>query len=493
MRIISEFETHQIKLGQKSLSSIKLDLLCRDDITKFLLGLQHLAKNQEVMSAILQCLEESIPLKDNGRRGMSLWRIFILALLRQAINGDYDRLCNLSNNHRELRLFLGHGMIDLEDRYCLQTIKDNVGTLTEEVLYSINKIIVGAGHNMLDKRVVAKLNIKTDSFVVESNVHYPTDSNLLLDAMRSIINSIAKLCDKHGIEGWRQSAYNVRSLKNLIRKATSLKRSTSKDRNKQENRQLMIEEAYANFIDASKTLLAKSKETLDKLPANDLMSVLTMESVLSLIPHAERQIEQLYRRVILKETIPHNEKVFSIFEPYTEWLCKGKAGVPVELGLKVCVSSDQHGFILTHQVMQKQQDVDVAVPMLAKLQEDYPQIYSASFDRGFYSKENQEILSEQLGKLIMPKKGKLSQKDKEAIKSDLEYQKLRRKHSAVESDINAIEVHALDRCLDRGIKNFKRYVSLAIVAHNIHKIGALVQKKELRKTKRQRSNIPIAA
>ena len=105
MRITSEFET-QIKLGQKSLASINLDLSCRDDITKFLLGLQHLAKNQKVVSEILQCLEESIPLKDNGRRGMSLWRIFILALLRQVINGDYDRLCNLANNHEGLRQYL---------------------------------------------------------------------------------------------------------------------------------------------------------------------------------------------------------------------------------------------------------------------------------------------------------------------------------------------------------------------------------------------------
>ena len=105
--------------------------------------------------------------------------------------------------------------------------------------------------------------------------------------------------------------------------------------------------------------------------------------------------------------------------------------------------------------MQKQQDVDVAVPMINKVQQDFPQIYSASFDRGFYSKTNQEVLKDKVVKLIMPKKGKLSSKDKEAIKSDLEYQKLRRKHSAVESDINAIEVHALDRCPDRGIKNFR--------------------------------------
>jgi hypothetical protein len=116
----------------------------------------------------------------------------------------------------------------------------------------------------------------------------------------------------------------------------------------------MIEEAYANFINASKTLLDKAKETLNKLPANDLMSALTIESILSFISHAERQIAQLSRRVILKESIPHSEKVFSIFESHTEWLCKGKAGVPVELGLKVCVSSDQHGFILRHQLMEKQ-------------------------------------------------------------------------------------------------------------------------------------------
>jgi transposase, IS5 family len=256
---------------------------------------------------------------------------------------------------------------------------------------------------------------------------------------------------------------------------------------------LMIEITYTNFISESKILLEKSKSTLDKLPENDLMSTLEIGSILRFVLHAERQIEQLYRRIILKESIPHNEKVFSVFEEYTEWLCKGKAGVPVELGLKVCISSDQHGFILTHQVMQKQQDVDVAVPMINKVQQDFPQIYSASFDRGFYSKTNQEVLKDKVVKLIMPKKGKLSSKDKEAIKSDLEYQKLRRKHSAVESDINAIEVHALDRCPDRGIKNFRRYVSLAIAAHNIHKIGALVQKKKCSKIKRQSLNIRIAA
>ncbi len=65
--------------------------------------------------------------------------------------------------------------------------------------------------------------------------------------------------------------------------------------------------------------------------------------------HATRQIDQIRRRVILGEVIAHEEKVFSIFEPHTEWISKGKAGVPVELGLKVCILEDQHQFILHHQ------------------------------------------------------------------------------------------------------------------------------------------------
>jgi hypothetical protein len=68
------------------------------------------------------------------------------------------------------------------------------------------------------------------------------------------------------------------------------------------------------------------------------------------IAHAERQIDQIRRRAINDETIPHHEKVFSIFEPHTEWISKVKARVPQELGLKVCILEDQYGFILHHQV-----------------------------------------------------------------------------------------------------------------------------------------------
>ncbi len=95
---------------------------------------------------------------------------------------------------------------------------------------------------------------------------------------------------------------------------------------------------------------------------------------------AERQIDQIRRRVLLGQTIPHGEKLFSIFQRHTEWIVKGKAGVPVELGLRVAVVEDQHGFILTHQVMEKTTDDQVAVALIEQAQARFPAIASASFE-----------------------------------------------------------------------------------------------------------------
>ena len=106
MRIISEFKT-QLKLGQDSLSKIKLDYKSRDDITKLLLGIQYISSNKEELEQILQILKKAIIIKPIGRSGMSLWKILVLGLLRQAINADYDRLHNLANNHMDLRKFQG--------------------------------------------------------------------------------------------------------------------------------------------------------------------------------------------------------------------------------------------------------------------------------------------------------------------------------------------------------------------------------------------------
>jgi hypothetical protein len=192
--------------------------------------------------------------------------------------------------------------------------------------------------------------------------------------------------------------------------------------------------------------------------------------------HAERQIDQIDRRVLQGQHIPHEEKVFSLFQPHTEWISKGKAGVPVELGLRVCVVEDQHRFILNHQVMQGTTDDAVAVSIVEETKQRFGTLRSVSMDKGFHSKDNQVKIREIVNLVVIPKKGRLSVADR-AIESGPEFVRLRQEHSAVESAINALEQHGLDVCPDHGIVGFKRYVALAVVARNVQRLGAILRQQ----------------
>ena len=203
--------------------------------------------------------------------------------------------------------------------------------------------------------------------------------------------------------------------------------------------------------------------------------------------HAERQIDQIRRRVIGGETIPHDEKVFSIFEEHTEWIRKGKAGVLQELGVPVCVMEDQYGFILHHMVMQNTIDKQMAVPMVEQTKIRYPDLGSCSFDRGFYTPDNLVRLKDILDLVVLPKKGKLSQQEQLEASSE-EYVGQRRQHSAIESAINALENHGFDRCPDHGIRGFERYVALAVLARNIQTLGNIIfQIKKSKRTEQQKN------
>ena len=196
------------------------------------------------------------------------------------------------------------------------------------------------------------------------------------------------------------------------------------------------------------------------------------------IKKAKILINQINRRVMKGEKIPHDEKIFSVFQPHTEWICKGKAGVPVELGKRVVILEDEFGLILNHQVMNKITDEKVAVPFVLETKEKFSELYSCSFDKGFHSPENQINLRKILPVIALPKKGRLSKKDIEYQHSK-EYINAKNKHSAVESAINALEIHGLDKCPDHGIYGFKRYVGLAVLGRNVQQLGSILTKRKL--------------
>ncbi len=471
----------QLQLGGTRIEDIQINLKSRDDIPPLLLGLQYIYTNVELRGKVFKILELNIkPDADSttGRPGMELWKILVFGVLRVNLNWDYDRLVEMANNHKMIRKMIGHGSFTDDYEYKLQTLRDNVALLTPEILDQINTVVVEAGHSIVKKKEGEKLRGRCDSFVVETNVHYPTDINLLFDAMRKVVNLIATLCALCNLSGWRQSRHNIKTLKRLFRKAQQLKRSTSKDPKKKSKRDELIKAAHQEYIDTANTFLDKVRSSIQDAGSGSLSSIVLVFAIEKFIAHAERQIDQIHRRVILGEKIPHAEKVFSIFEEHTEWINKGKAGVPVELGLKVCVLEDQHGFILNHRVMEHETDEQVAIVMVDGSQKKFPALSACSFDKGFHSPVNQKDLQEPLDNVILPRKGRLSAKDKEREYSP-EFIKARHQHSAVESAINALEVHGLDRCPDHGIHGFKRYVALAVLARNIQQLGVKIRHQEL--------------
>lgn len=324
---------------------------------------------------------------------------------------------------------------------------------------------------------------RCDSFVVETDVHFPTDINLLFDAVRKMIQLAAFIGQEIGSSMWRQSEYNIRSFKKLYRIAQRLKHSSSKDETKKAKRTQQIMEAHKEYIEVAKKYIQKAQLTIEMVPEFHFLCTARVEELQKHINYALWQIDLIKRRVLQGEKILHEDKIFSIFEPHTEWISKGKAGVPQELGLRVCILEDQYGFILHHRVMEKETDDKVAVAMVTSAQNKFSDLKGCSFDKGFYSPGNKKDLKDRLENLVLPKKGRCNKAECEEETAE-DFRRFKRKHSAVESAINGLENHGLDRCPDHGIQGFKRYVGLSILARNIQIIGHHIQQKGLRQLQR---------
>lgn len=316
-----------------------------------------------------------------------------------------------------------------------------------------------------------ELRIKADSFPCQSHVHFPTDINLLWDAARKCFDTIEHLHQERPWPGWRKRKATSRQLKRRYHRLSSIKGR---------NRAQRQREAAPPYLKAARNLADRVLNTL-KLSQGMSLSIKEiahLEALAYYHEHLCRQIDLLHRRVIKGEAIPHEEKVFSIFEPHVQWINKGKRHI--DIGHPVLIASDQHHFILSYKVLdQGQADVETALPMAQALCERYgvAKLRSLSLDRGFYSQENRQLLLQYVEELILPKKGKKSQQEALDEGQD-EFVALKDAHSAVESNINQLHANGLDHCPDRSQKGFRRYVAYGVLAYNLHRLGSLIIREE---------------
>lgn len=459
----------------------------RDHLANLMAALQHLYCNKKYSNRVEAIIHKTVnkSRKHAGRTGLNLWEIFVLAQTRLCMNLSYDQLLSQANYHQLLRGILGVAPNDytLGRQYSRQNIYDNVTLLDDQTLQQINELIVEMGHDVFKKKETTALRLKTDSFVVETDTYFPTDYRLLYDSGRKCLELIGKLNKKHQFKGWRQWKDLRKKLKGLYRgfgKVTS-----GGGKNKQERELVSCE----NYLKLGKSL---SKRVADFLSNQAPLLVLKDASIITIMEiewfktMLDKHIDLLERRVVKSEAIPQHEKVFSIFQPFTEWINKGKKNPSVEIGKKLFITTDQYHLIVDHQLGNKLNDQDAITDILDRIHKKHSIVASMSTDKGFSTKENKALITTVLPELtlVMPKKGKRNQEEERTEKGKV-FIKLKNAHNAVESNINELEHRGLDRCPDRSAVNFSKYVSLAVTAYNLHKIGKKLISIEIEKEKRQ--------
>ena len=454
----------QYDLYRVPIAEIEFDLRSRDDIPAVLMGLQALHGDATIRARIFEILQKRVRPEvshQHGRPGMDLWRIFVLGVVKQALNCDFDRLRELVNNHLTLRQMLGHGGLDAGDatKYALETIIDNVSLLSAETLREINEVVVACGHAHLGEAPASPLECRVDSAVPQTHVHWPTDVRLLWDAMRCLLRTLGRTCQEHGVLGWRKYVYWT----NEVRKKFNKVRTSARQRNKNQ---------VKAYLKLCSELVVRAAATCDELRGLEA-STDKMEDYLV---HADRQIDQITRRLIKAEKIPHAEKVFSIHEPHTGWINKGKVGILAELGLAVCFLEDQHQFILHHAVLHEGVDSDMIVAFMEDAKALYPTIVSCSMDKGYHCPRNRAELDRLLDLNVLPKKGRWSKADR-VRETAPAYAAARRKHPGIESAINNLNHRGLDKIRTHGEEGFVRTVALGVVAANVHRLGQIVKKR----------------
>lgn len=460
----------QYELGARPIEEIKINTKSRHELPPVLLCLQKIYCHKEINEKIFQLMWDKLCAgkKKTGRPGLNLWQILILGIVRLSQDLDYDMLHDQVNNHRALREMMGiesdYGFKRVELQY--QNIVDNVRLLDEELLGQINEVVASYGHKVFKKKDDEQLSVKTDSYALESNVHFPADYNLLWDSGRKCCDVIKYMREDGLLQGnWRKLKDWRKKLKNAMQSVGEISRKGGK------NKEDRLKQVVMNYLVIARNFEVKVTEVLNM----ELTSEAMLTRLIGLEYFKEmlsKHIDLLERRIIKGEAIEHSEKIFSIFETYTEWISKGKQNPNVELGKKILVSTDQWGLIIDYKIAEKEADSEMYLPLVDRLINRFGSkaIGSLSTDKGFYSKVNKELASLYIDQVIQPKKGKKNSAETQEEK-DPKFKKLKFRHSAIESNINELEHNGLNRCPDRGRKSFGRYVGLGILSYNLHRIG----------------------
>lgn len=467
--------SEQVRFDCAGVPRVSLNFNCRDEIIPILRALQQIYSRAELRDQILGLVAGDVnrdARDDVGREGLDYWQILVLAAVRLGCNLDYDKLQDLAEQHRALRQILQIGDWNDAHDFGWRRIRDNVCLLKPATIEQISHLIVAAGHRL---QPAAAKQVRADSFVMETNIHWPTESTLIRDGIRKILELCVPLAAAFQLGGWRQADHLLQKVQRLSR---HIERIASR---KGPHYQERLKREYRKLLKLSGKITRRAQQLLEHVAAQPKWAAAAQVGQLRVFLERTEQVRDTARRRVLRgEQVPHAEKLFSIFEPHTQLYKRGKAGQPVQFGRLILIYEDAAGFIIhSHLLGREEQDREVVVPQTRIVQQRLNGVIEeASFDRGFHSPDNQRELAQIVARPCLLQSG-AKQGAAQAEQASVSFRRARQRHAGVESAIGALQAgNGLERSRDRTELGFERYHALGVLGRNLHVLGKLLIAQE---------------
>lgn len=362
-----------------------------------------------------------------------------------------------------------------------RTFNRNFNRLQSETIRFINDAVVDAAVEM-GLADVAK--IRTDTTVVETNIRFPTDSGLLWDVVRVHIRLVKQLRQELGN---RLRCHFSNRTRRARRRMQEISRMTGRQRSRQQIRK------YRDLIRVTEDVMqqaaahtAKAKSLLERLdPMQAAIVNARVTQIMEFRRLGQRVVDQTRRRIIGGEQVAVDEKLFSIFEPHTDLIVRGKVRTPVEFGHKVRLVESGIGLITEYEILTgNPADQDHIKPTLAHHKSRFgaaPRLLAS--DRGFDSKDNIEACK-QAGVVVesIPQRGGQKTPEREAYEKSRAFKQAQRFRAGVEGRISVLfRGRGMKRCLAHGLERFEVFVGVAVLANNLLVLAALLEKKRAKR------------
>jgi IS5 family transposase len=431
--------------------------------------------HEALVAKIRRDLRRGLKKPDTGRSGLAPHEVLRSLILMRVKNWDYRELRERIADGYTLRLFTGFRCRPVPKHHAFHRA---FVRLTPATLRTVNELVVKAA---VDLGLEDGSKLRVDTTVVQTDIHYPTDSTLLWDVVRVLTRLLGRLGKLRGrrIKGFRNRRRAARRRMQVLQRMTATQR-----RGQQTGKYRELIGIVEEVVTCARAALAERRNR----PRKDLLDDLAIARLRDEIAHycrlADRVIDQARRRVVDGEQVPNAEKIYSIFEPHTDLIKRGKVRTPVEFGHKVLLAESARGLVTQYQVLKgnppDEQYVGRSLELHKKTFGHVPQLYSA--DRGFFSERNLTLCERGGVELAcIPQSGGRRVPGREACEKSSAFKQGQRFRAGVEGRISVLfRGRGMKRCLAQGTERFELLVGAAVLANNLMRIASLLMERSPR-------------